>query len=190
MTRKDLLLTLPYKKAGFGHITSFFRYKRPNHNGVDFSYWYGTPLVAPHDGVVTRIVKLEDYDEYDKDMERGFGVEIEVIPNVYVLYWHCIGYFPVKVGDKVKQGQIVAFMGNSGMVMRNGVPVEGELRYRPDHPGKHVHIELFERKNGKKTYYNYLEFVDWSAKIKYPLADKIKAMNSVILKVKKLLGLK
>lgn len=187
-------ITKPYKKAKASHITSFFRTdSRPNHDGIDMAYRYGTPLVAPFDCTVKKIEQPhepEDLTIEDKDhthsIKRGYGIRLQHESGLEVLYWHCTGQFPVNEGDTLKKGQIVSYMGNTGMVYRHGryVPLEDRLIGGKDkgYPGTHVHLEVV--KNGEQV--NPLLYIDWREKIVYPKGEWSRAFNATILFIRNL----
>lgn len=91
------------------------------HAGVDFSGSIGTNIYATGDGVVVRAD--DEMSGYGKlvIIDHGFGYETR--------YAHCSDY-KVKVGDKVKRGDLIALLGNTGVST-----------------GPHVHYEV--RKNGE-----------------------------------------
>jgi murein DD-endopeptidase MepM/ murein hydrolase activator NlpD len=79
---------------------------RKFHYGMDFTAPMGTEIYATGDGVV------EDVD----DTKRGFGNNV-VINHGYgykTLYGHMSG-FHVRVGQKVKRGDVIGYVGSSGL---------------------------------------------------------------------------
>jgi murein DD-endopeptidase MepM/ murein hydrolase activator NlpD len=106
--------------SGFGR-----RGKRRFHLGVDIPMPEKTPILAAGDGVVIEIGtnKTPKY--------RGYGnaVLIEHGDGITTLYAHCAS-INVQQGQVVKQGDIVAFVGNTGRTTTH-----------------HVHFEI--KKNGK-----------------------------------------
>ena len=108
--------------SGFGYRISPFTGLRQMHEGVDISNRTGTPIMAPADGLVTNIGR-----------EWGFG-KILVVSHGFgfsTRYGH-LDKINVKIGQKVKRGEKVAEMGNTGRstgphlhyeVRVNGVPV-------------------------------------------------------------------
>jgi len=87
-------------------------------------------------------------------------------------YWHCLPVFPVKEGCMVKQGQIVAQMGNSGFVRSSGkvVPIEG--RSKPPYKGTHLHWAM--KISGNIV--NPLNFIDWAMPIHNDWLGAVKAI--------------
>jgi len=112
-----------------GPITSGYGYRfhpilkvRKLHTGIDIGAGHGTPIKAAAGG---RIIKAEYY--------RGYGncIIIDHGGGMATLYGHCSSLL-VGVGQEVKQGQVVARVGSTGLatgphlhfeVRRSGVPV-------------------------------------------------------------------
>ena len=103
----------------FGRRTDPFTGKPANHTGIDFAGKQGDEIVAVADGVVTW-----SSDRY------GYGVMVEINHgNGYSTRYAHNSENLVAVGDKVKKGQVVALMGETGRatgpnlhfeVLRNG----------------------------------------------------------------------
>ncbi len=90
--------------SGYGYRVSPFTGKRQFHSGIDISTRRGTPIKAPADGVVTFA-----------GVEGGMG-RMLVINHGHGLvtrYAH-LHKFKVKVGQKVKRGQVIGLVGNTG----------------------------------------------------------------------------
>ncbi|GMO50509.1 MAG: M23 family metallopeptidase [Termitinemataceae bacterium] len=99
-------------KGGIGHISMFFG-ENPDpftgqiyvHKGIDIStYRQGDPIVATADG---QIVTL--------DYEAGFGnyVIIRHKHGFYTRYGH-MQAFSVRTGQRVQQGEVIGYIGNTG----------------------------------------------------------------------------
>ncbi len=101
---------------GYGNISSgygprsFYIYGTPYsdfHNGIDISGGgiHGRPIVASNSGMVRRA-------QYGTS---GYGnvVEVDHGGGNYTLYGHCSS-LAVGVGDYVTQGQVIAYVGNTG----------------------------------------------------------------------------
>ena len=109
--RKDKLARTPSISPTKGHISSRFG-KRIDpftgkirlHRGLDFSNRQYTPIHAPADGVVVNAF-----------INGGFG-EFLVIDhgyNIVTRYGH-LSKYEVQVGQKVKRGDLIARIGNTG----------------------------------------------------------------------------
>ncbi|GGF81157.1 hypothetical protein GCM10007301_46610 [Azorhizobium oxalatiphilum] len=106
-----LLLRKPFAKGrlndGFGWRIHPILHDRRFHNGVDYTGPAGSPIVAAGDGVVEKI-----------DYEGGYGkyVRVKHDGGYETTYAHVEG-FPsgLKVGQRVRQGQTVAFVGSTGL---------------------------------------------------------------------------
>jgi murein DD-endopeptidase MepM/ murein hydrolase activator NlpD len=79
-------------------------YARP-HEGIDVSAPMGAPIVAPAAGVVTRVGR-----------ETGYGLILEIDhgDGIRTKFAHC-SRVSVREGQRVKRGQEVANVGNSGL---------------------------------------------------------------------------
>ena len=129
--RRSLLKATPnVKPVQGGWITSHFGdridpfhpFLQVMHNGVDIAARSGTPIIAPAYGVVSYIGYGESYGKL-LAIDHGYGVVTRYAHNSSI---------KVKIGDKVKRNQVVAFVGNTGRstgphlhyeVRVNGVPV-------------------------------------------------------------------
>jgi murein DD-endopeptidase MepM/ murein hydrolase activator NlpD len=89
----------------FGYRTDPFYKVTKFHEGIDFTAAIGTPIYATGDGVVSEA-------EYNSG---GYGNKI-MINHGYsyeTVYAH-LSKIKVKVGQKVKRGEIIGLMGNTG----------------------------------------------------------------------------
>jgi murein DD-endopeptidase MepM/ murein hydrolase activator NlpD len=89
-----------------GKITSRFGEKRADgvHNGLDIANKIGTQIVASSGGTVLKVWN---------DSSNGNAIQIKHGLGYITGYAH-LSKTLVKVGDKVKQGQKIAEMGNTG----------------------------------------------------------------------------
>ena len=88
----------------FGYRVSPFTGLRQKHEGIDIANRLGTPIVAPANGVVTRVKR-----------EAGLGRNITISHGrgIVTKYGH-LSEVLVKVGQRVKRGDTIAKMGNTG----------------------------------------------------------------------------
>ncbi len=126
----------------FGTARMYNNSLRSYHSGTDYRAAIGTPLHATNDGVVA-IAKDRYY--------AGNSVVIDHGEGIYSCYYH-LSKLHVKVGDKVKQGDILGLSGMTGRVtgphlhyaiMLNGTQVD------PLHFHQQVNA-LFKQKGEEK----------------------------------------
>jgi murein DD-endopeptidase MepM/ murein hydrolase activator NlpD len=119
--------------SGYGYRIHPIYKTRKMHYGMDFSAKTGTEIYATGDGVISKVKRSKrGYGNYVK-INHGFGYE--------TLYAHMSKYI-VKRGQKVKRGEVIGYVGNSGIST-----------------APHLHYEV--RKDNKKInpmnfYYNDL----------------------------------
>lgn len=118
--------------SGFGRRIDPYYKKLKFHYGVDFSAPQGTPIYATGNGTVKKT----------KKSRRGFGNHI-VIDHGYgyeSLYAHMQKY-KVRRGQKVKRGDLIGYVGNSGKstaphlhyeVHKNGIKVNPAYYFHND----------------------------------------------------------
>lgn len=118
---------MPIAIKDFNRISSGYGWRvhplyktRIFHDGMDFTGKVGTPLYATGDAVVKKAGKLRGYGK-TVVLDHGYGYT--------TLYAHLSNY-NVKRGQKVKRGEVIAFLGNTGKST-----------------GPHLHYEI--RKSGK-----------------------------------------
>ena len=118
--------------SGWGYrIHPIYKIKQ-FHYGMDFTANIGTKVYATGDGTVKDVQSIGGgYGKWIL-IDHGFGYE--------TLYGHLNG-FNVKIGDKVKRGSVIGFVGNTGTstgphvhyeVHRNGEPVNPQYYYFKD----------------------------------------------------------
>ena len=126
-------LDLTRMASGYGYRTDPFTKVRKFHFGMDFTAPRGTPVYATGDGVVKRADNgSSGYGNHIR-IDHGFGYTS--------LYAHLYKY-NVKVNQRVKRGDVIAFVGSTG---RSEAP--------------HLHYEVFkdkERINPINFYYGNL----------------------------------
>jgi murein DD-endopeptidase MepM/ murein hydrolase activator NlpD len=100
----SILPTTGWQTCGYGLREDPFTGQKRLHAGIDIANRVGTPIVASAAGTVS----------YTGNRGRlGKTVEIDHGNGFKTIYGHC-GEFNVKRGQKVKRGDRIALMGNSG----------------------------------------------------------------------------
>ncbi len=119
--------------SGYGFRTDPFTKARKFHHGMDFTAPRGTPIFATGDARVAKADNTASGYGNHIVLDHGFGYE--------TLYAHLHKY-NVRVGQRVKRGDIIGFVGSTG---RSQAP--------------HLHYEVFkdgERINPINFYYGNL----------------------------------
>jgi murein DD-endopeptidase MepM/ murein hydrolase activator NlpD len=102
ISNKDLRRTA----SGWGYRIHPIYKIRKFHYGMDFTAPRGTPVYATGDGVVKKIVKSR----------RGYGNQVLIDHGYgYVTQYAHLNAFNVKKGQKVKRGDVIAFVGSTGL---------------------------------------------------------------------------
>lgn len=146
----------PVNNIELKRLSSYYGY-RPDpiykvkkfHSGVDFSAPQGTPIYATGSGMVIKTIRSR----------RGYGNTIEIDHGYgYKTFYAHIKEIKVKRGEKVKRGQIIATVGNTG---KSTAP--------------HLHYEV--RKNGRSANPIYYFFNDLTPAEYEKLLDLSKIPN-------------
>ncbi len=91
--------------SGFGYRTDPFTKSRRMHSGMDFTAPRGTPVYAASDGKVIRAdSRSSGYGKHIR-IDHGFG---------YVTLYAHLDKYNVRRYQKVKKGDIIGFVGNTG----------------------------------------------------------------------------
>ncbi len=124
----SIMPTRGWLNSAYGPRADPFTGLRTMHWGVDISTNTGNPIVATGDGIVVR-VQSDKYLGKNIVISHGFGIT--------TVYGHMSG-FNVRMGQKVKRGDVIGFIGMTGKAV-----------------GPHVHYEV--RIDGKSVNpYNYI----------------------------------
>jgi murein DD-endopeptidase MepM/ murein hydrolase activator NlpD len=128
--------------SGFGYRTHPIYKTTHFHSGMDFSAPIGTPIYATGDGTVERADNTAQGYGNHVVINHGFGYK--------TLYGH-MSRFNVRPGKKVKRGEIIGYIGSTGIST-----------------APHLHYEVI--KGGNKInpinyYYNDLSPAEYQAMI-------------------------
>jgi murein DD-endopeptidase MepM/ murein hydrolase activator NlpD len=122
--------TKGYLSSAYGWRDDPFTGKRTFHHGIDIATHYGNPIVATADGIVIMA---------RSDKMGGKTIKIKHMFGYTTVYCHLSKYL-VKVGQKVKRGETIGLIGNTGKAR-----------------GPHVHYEVHLNGKEKNPYYYLLE---------------------------------
>ena len=117
--------------SGFGYRMHPIYKQMIKHRGMDFTGTLNTPVYSTGNGKVVKLNK-----------QRGYGKRI-VIDHGYgyqTIYAHLNGY-NVKRGQKVKRGDLIGYLGNTGLstgphlhyeIKKNGIAIDPINYYYTD----------------------------------------------------------
>ncbi|MCT4614343.1 MAG: M23 family metallopeptidase [Marinifilaceae bacterium] len=130
---------LPIAIKDFGRISAGYGYRihpiyktKKMHHGMDFTGNLGTPVYATGDGVIESAKK---HNGYGKTIVVNHGY------NYKTYYAHLNGY-NVKKGQKVKRGEVIGYLGNSGVSTGPHLHYEVRLNNRPQNPVQYYFNDL------------------------------------------------
>ena len=98
------------------------------HDGIDIAGYLGTPIRAAAVGVVSYI----GWNPWDHE-QRAFMVVVAHPGGLETLYAHVLPRRDVRVGQLVRRGELIGYMGSTGNGHRR--PPAPRDTPRPDHPG-------------------------------------------------------
>lgn len=120
------------------------------HKGIDFTASKGTPIYATGDGKVIKVYRSASYGKV-VFINHGYGYETR--------YAH-MNEYNVKVGDRVKRGEIIGFVGNTGR--SRGDHLHYEILYK----GTHINpINFFQRDLSNEEYDKLIEISSSSTEV-------------------------
>lgn len=112
-----------------GAVSSpFGRRGRRHHDGIDIPMPVGTPIRVARDGVVTATGN-------NSPGFRGYGkfVLVDHGGGIKTLYGHCLKV-SVRVGQRLRQGQVIAQVGRTGRASTNHLHFEVRVKDKPVNP--------------------------------------------------------
>ena len=114
--------------SGFGFRRDPFTGERRFHEGLDIRAPIGTPVIAPADGIVKRV----GYD-------RGYGrfIEIDHGYGITTRYAH-LSETLVRIGQRVKRGDLIGRVGNTGRSTAPHLHYEVRLFGKPKNPVDYI----------------------------------------------------
>ncbi len=130
--------------SGYGWRSDPFTKARKMHRGMDFSAAKGTPIYASGDGKITRADNNSSGYGKHVRIDHGYG---------YLSLYAHMSRYNVKKGQKVKRGDLIGFVGNTGRS-----------------EGPHLHYEVWkdnERINPINFYYGSLSEKEFASMLKY-----------------------
>jgi len=126
-----------YIAMDYGNVMSPFTGRVQYHYGVDIVAERGTPIYAAGGGIVTK-----------SDVEGGYGLTVEIShgTGVTTRYSHNLRNV-VAAGDKVRRGDLIAYMGNTGQTSGTHLHFEIRVNNQPIDPKRFI-LEDIKDLNG------------------------------------------
>jgi murein DD-endopeptidase MepM/ murein hydrolase activator NlpD len=121
-----------------GVLTSPYGYrwvggKQEMHRGIDIADPQGTPIYAAADGTIVRREYSTSY---------GYVIYMKHNNGWHTRYAHLYSFATLKLGDEVKQGEVIGYMGNTGQSR-----------------GVHLHFELRDGYGNDSSHYDPLKYI-------------------------------
>ncbi len=111
--------------SGFGWRSDPFTKARKKHNGMDFTAPTGTPVYASGNGKAVRV----------DNRATGFGNHIEIDHGYgYKTIYAHLSKYNIKAGQRVKRGDLIGFVGNTGRSVGPHLHYEVHKNGRPINP--------------------------------------------------------
>ncbi|WP_075591162.1 M23 family metallopeptidase [Labilibacter marinus] len=129
LNNKDLKRTA----SGWGYRIHPIYKTRKFHSGMDFSAPTGTEIYSTGDGKVSKITREKTGYGNRIEIDHGFGFK--------TLYAHLDG-FNVRKGQKVKRGDVIGYVGNSGTSTAPHLHYEVHVKNRKVNPSHYYFNDL------------------------------------------------
>lgn len=120
-------------------ITSYYgprNYKPdPYHTGIDFSAASGTPIVSSMDGIVLLVRNTHP---------KAFGKHIVIYHGggISTMYAHMSRFAGLSPGDRVTRGQVIGYVGKTGLSTGNHLHYEYQVDGQPKNPLHYLDITI------------------------------------------------
>ncbi|MGD2085431.1 MAG: TonB family protein [Candidatus Aminicenantes bacterium] len=128
----NILPTKGYLKEVFGTRENTFTNKIEFHPGIDIAAKRGSEVIAPADGIVISTDELRTGYGKLLIIDHGSG---------YTTYYGELETFKVKKGDKVKRGQVIGLVGNSGSHGEPHLHYEVRFKDKPINPMSLIRLQ-------------------------------------------------
>ena len=130
-------MRMPFRTAAEGgadyYVSQYFGGTN-DHGGIDFGVYYGSPILAVMSGTVIYAYDDGYFSKSNILWTYGTYVVIEHDNGLRTYYAHLSGR-TVSAGDRVSQGQVIGFSGNTGRV--SPAPTSAN-----PYAGTHLHFEV------------------------------------------------
>lgn len=125
--------TLRLLATSFGSRVNPFYKSRTMHNGVDYTVPIGTAVFATADGVVSRVEMGGTTTGTSVTIDHGDG---------YETFYAFLSRSSVRVGMRIRRGDIIAFSGDNGLSYAPHLHYEVRKNGRPVNPLDYMFLEI------------------------------------------------
>jgi len=133
----NIYLKLRYNSFGENPLIYSKYFGLKGHNGLDLATFWRDKVYAPYDALVVDV----------KTTDSGYGKHVYLCDDKYLTVYGHLDEVVVKIGEKVKQGDVIGFEGNTGAVLKDGKP---QTIYEDGiHFGTHLHWGVYKVAIGK-----------------------------------------
>ena len=154
--KKEGTFAMPFRTAAQGGanygVTQYYGGSN-SHGGIDFGVYYGAPITASMSGTV--IYAYNDGYFSKSDLRWTYGTYVVIDHgNGYLTYYAHLKSKTVSVGDRVSQGDIIGYSGNSGRVSPS--PTTSN-----PYAGTHLHFEIRKYISGSYVRVNPRDYLPY-----------------------------
>jgi murein DD-endopeptidase MepM/ murein hydrolase activator NlpD len=121
--------TMGWVSSGFAYRDDPFTGKKTFHYGIDIATNFGNPVVATADGIVLSM---------GNDKIGGRNIVISHGNGITTHYLHLSKFMNLKVGQKVKRGDVIGLVGKSGKALGPHLHYEVRVNNRPMNPYNYI----------------------------------------------------
>lgn len=140
--QRDRLANIPSITPTRGWFTSGFATARMHpifheerrHDGIDIAAPLGTPIIAPAGGRVIEVTREEGYGNLVA-IDHGYGI--------ITRYAHCSKIL-VRVGQRVRRGEQIALVGNTGLSTSSHLHYEVEVHGKTVNPKNWIFPDIVD----------------------------------------------
>lgn len=154
--KKEETFAMPFRTAAQGGtnygVTQYYGGSN-SHGGIDFGVYYGAPITASMSGTV--IYAYNDGYFSKSDLRWTYGTYVVIDHgNGYLTYYAHLKSKTVSVGDRVSQGDIIGYSGNTGRVSPS--PTTSD-----PYAGTHLHFEIRKYISGSYVRVNPRDYLPY-----------------------------
>lgn len=154
--KKEETFAMPFRTAAQGGanygVTQYYGGSN-SHGGIDFGVYYGAPISASMSGTV--IYAYNDGYFSKSDLRWTYGTYVVIDHgNGYLTYYAHLKSKTVSVGDRVSQGDIIGYSGNTGRVSPS--PTKSD-----PYAGTHLHFEIRKYISGSYVRVNPRDYLPY-----------------------------